>query len=99
MTSLIIIALTFTPHMDFDVTATYFLAKLEKQFVKLCVSLLTTKPVEQSVVKVGFECVWVSTLLNDLESSLCMPDRLCIKLSQEPRGLEKYSSISEPVGQ
>lgn len=32
-------------------------------------------------------------------ASPCMPDRLYIKLSQEPWGLEKYSSISRPIGQ
>lgn len=51
------------------------------------------------MTKVSFKLVWVSTLLSGLDSSLCMPDRLYIKLSQEPGGLQKYSSISEPIEQ
>lgn len=60
----------------------------KKTFVKLCrmcfVTRKTVTPGEQSVAKLGFKRVWVSTLLNGLDSSLRMPDRLYIKLSQEP---------------
>lgn len=59
----------------------------------------TGTPGEGTVAKLSFKCVWVSTLLNGLDSSLCMPDRLYMKLSQEPWGQEKYSSISRPIGQ
>lgn len=54
---------------------------------------------KQKASKLSFGRVWVSTLLNGLDSSPCMPDRLYIKLSKEPWGLEKYSSISGAIGQ
>ena len=81
----------------------FFSCMYKNTFVKLCrmcfVKHKIVTPGEQSVAKLSFERVWVSTLLNGSESSPCMPDRLYIKLSQEPWGLEKYPSIAGPIGQ
>lgn len=59
--------------------------KMKWAFVKLCrmcfVPLEAVTPGDQSVAKLSFKRVWVSTLLNGLDSSPCMPDRLYIKLS------------------